>query len=73
MARPATALSCTGRVALIRVDRDADGKVIESKLLAAWHSSEIDVDALKRNAPAAAAKAQPVAGATRVEVEVVEL
>ena len=67
------AMSCTGRIVLIRLDRDAGGKVIDSQLLAAWHRSEIDVAALKRNAPAAAAKAQPVAGATRVEVEVVEL
>ena len=73
MARPATAFSCTGRIVLVRRDRDADGKVIESKLLAAWHSSEIDVEAMKRNAPAAAAKAEPVAGVTRVEIEVVEL
>ena len=73
MARPATAMSCTGRIVLVRRDRDAGGRIIQAQLLAAWHSSEIDVEALKRNAPAAAAKAQPVAGATRVEVEVVEL
>ena len=71
MARPATAMSCTGRVVLVRLDRDADGKVIDSQLVGAWHRSEIDVDALKRNA--AAAKAEPVAGAVVVEVEVVEL
>ena len=73
MARPATAMSCTGRVVLVRRDRDADGKVIDSPLVAAWHRSEIDVEEIKRNAPAAAAKAQPVAGAIVVEVEVVEL
>ena len=66
-------MSCTGRIVLVRVDRDAGGRVVESKLLAAWHSSEIDVEEIKRTLPAAAAKAQPVAGATRVEVEVVEL
>ena len=73
MARPATAFSCTGRVVLIRRDRDAGGRIIQAQLLAAWDASEIDVDALKRNAPAAAAKAKPLAGAIVVEVEVVEL
>ena len=73
MARPATAFSCTGRVVLIRLDRDADGKVVDSRLLAAWDVSEIDVEEIKRTLPAAAAKAEPVAGATRVEMEVVEL
>ena len=73
MARPATAFSCTGRIVLVRRDRDAGGRVVESKLLAAWHSSEIDVEEIRRTLPAAAAKAQPVAGAVAVEVEVVEL
>ena len=73
MARPATAFSRAGRIVLVRRDRDAGGRIIQAQLLDAWHSSEIDVDALKRNAPAAAAKAQPVAGAVVVEVEVVEL
>ena len=64
---------CTGRIVLVRRDRDAGGRIIQAQLLAAWHRSEIDVDALKRNAPAAAARAEPVAGAVVVEVEVVEL